>query len=154
MGQERKGEPEMSDERLLRVKPPERAITIEREVPFHDLDPLQVVWHGNYYKYFEMGRQALQRAHRIDVGDLIELGFHWYVIETRARHIAPLRYGDRFRVSSWFGSTDPKIAIAYEIVSVATNRRVARGVTVMVTTTPTGEMLLETPREILDRIGS
>ena len=22
-------------------------------IPFHDLDPLHVVWHGNYYKYFD-----------------------------------------------------------------------------------------------------
>ena len=23
-------------------------------VPFHDLDPMQIMWHGNYLKYFDM----------------------------------------------------------------------------------------------------
>ena len=32
---------------------------IEIEVPFHDLDPMDVVWHGNYVRYFERARHAL-----------------------------------------------------------------------------------------------
>jgi acyl-CoA thioesterase FadM len=28
-------------------------------VPFHDLDPMQIMWHGNYLKYFDMTRSAL-----------------------------------------------------------------------------------------------
>ena len=26
---------------------------------FHDLDPMQIVWHGNYMRYFETARTAL-----------------------------------------------------------------------------------------------
>ena len=34
---------------------------IERDmvVPFFDLDPMQVVWHGHYYKYMELARTEL-----------------------------------------------------------------------------------------------
>ena len=28
------------------------------EVPFYDVDPMSVVWHGNYVKYLEDGREA------------------------------------------------------------------------------------------------
>lgn len=143
----------MKDERALRSKPPDDAVRVELEVPFHDVDPLMVAWHGHYYKYFEIGRQALQRKHRVDAPDLREMGYHWYVIETRARHVAPMRYGDRFQVSAWFFETTPRIGIAYEITNLASGRRAARGVTVLVTTRPDGEMLWETPREILERIG-
>lgn len=144
----------MSSEAALRGKPPAGAAVVELEVPFHDVDPLQVVWHGNYYKYFEIARQALQRQHRVDAPDLVGLGYHWYVIETRARHVAPLRYGERFEVRAWFCERDPRIGIAYEITSKTSGRRAARGVTILVTTRPDGEMLLETPREILERISS
>lgn len=139
-------------ERALREKAPLRAVSIELEVPFHDVDPLLVAWHGHYYKYFELARQQLQRKHRVDAPDLMELGFHWYVIETRSRHVAPLRYGERFAVTAWFCELDPRIGIAYEITSRGTGRRAARGVTVLVTTKPNGELLMETPHEILRRI--
>ncbi len=139
-------------ERALREKAPESAVSIELEVPFHDVDPLLVAWHGHYYKYFEIARQELQRKHRVDAPDLVELGFRWYVIETRSRHVAPLRYGERFVVQSWFCETDPRIGIAYEIISKTSLRRAARGVTVLVTTKSNGELLMETPREILERI--
>ena len=137
----------------LRQKAPEDAVRVALEVPFHDVDPLLVAWHGHYYKYFEIARTALQRAHRLDAPDLRDLGFHWYVIETRTRHVAPLRYGERFEVTAWFSERDPRIGISYELTSLATGKRAARGLTTLVTTRPDGEMLLETPREILERIG-
>ena len=28
----------------------------EITIPFFDLDPMNVVWHGNYIKYFEIAR--------------------------------------------------------------------------------------------------
>jgi acyl-CoA thioester hydrolase len=142
----------VSDERALRSRVPEDAVCVTLEVPFHDVDPLRVAWHGHYYKYFELARQELQRRHRVDAPDLVELGYHWYVIETRARHVAPLRYAEKFEVRAWFVERDPRIAIAYEIASLASGRRAARGLTVLVTTRADGEMLLETPRAILDRI--
>jgi acyl-CoA thioester hydrolase len=32
---------------------------VELEVPFFDLDPMNIVWHGNYVKYLEVARCAL-----------------------------------------------------------------------------------------------
>ena len=32
---------------------------IERKVRFDELDPLNIVWHGNYASFFEEGRIAL-----------------------------------------------------------------------------------------------
>ena len=31
-------------------------------VSFHDCDPMGVVWHGNYFRFFEIGREALLRS--------------------------------------------------------------------------------------------
>ena len=36
-------------------------VEVELEVPFHDVDMLQLVWHGHYYKYFELARTQLLR---------------------------------------------------------------------------------------------
>ena len=79
--------------------------SIELEVPFHDVDPMGVVWHGHYYKYLELARTELLRSRRLDVPDLLELGLGFIMIESGCRYAAPLRYGDRVRVAAWFRNT-------------------------------------------------
>jgi acyl-CoA thioester hydrolase len=32
---------------------------VEITIPFHDVDMMGVVWHGNYFRYFEIAREAL-----------------------------------------------------------------------------------------------
>ncbi len=149
---------EHRDARDLRARPPTDAVSVELEVPFHDLDPLFVAWHGWYYKYFEIARTALFRAHRIDAVDMIPLNLGFYVIETRARHIRPLRYGERFRVAAWFTEHESRVGVAYEVTSVKEGHRVARGKTTLVTTVRKkhgpgeDEMLFETPAVLVERI--
>ena len=135
-----------------RHNPPTDCATIDGEVPFHDCDPLGVVWHGHYYKYLELARTALFRRHRIDGLDLIPLALKMYVVESECRHIAPLRYGDRYRVSAWFVETEQRLHVAYDVHNLTEDKRAARGRTILVTTNADGGLLLETPAVLRDRI--
>ena len=121
-------------------------------MPFHDVDALRLVWHGHYYKYLELARTALLRDCRLDTGDLRGLGFGMLMIESRCRHLAPLRYGDIACVSAWFRDVKHRIRIAYEIVRTSDHVRVARAETTLVTLTRGGDLLLETPEVIRRRL--
>lgn len=149
---------EAIEARSMREKAPANAIAVELEAPFHDLDPLFVVWHGWYYKYFEIARTALFRAHEIDVTDMMPLHLGFYVIETRAKHLRPLRYGEKFKVAAWFTECESRVGVAYEITSALEGHRIARGKTVLVTTQrhtngpEVDTMLFETPEVLLTRI--
>jgi acyl-CoA thioester hydrolase len=125
---------------------------VELEVAFHDVDGLQVVWHGNYLKYFELARTALLRSRGLDVHDIDRLGYRLVVVETHCRHTFPLRYGERFRVNAWFRDVDYRLCVAYELTNLAHDRRAARGHTTLVTTDAEGQLLLGTPPAILDRL--
>lgn len=127
-------------------------VTFEHEVAFHDVDGLQVVWHGNYLKYFELARTALMRSRRLDVEDIGRLGYRLVVVESHCRHTFPLRYGERFRVHAWFRDVEYRLCVAYELFNLAHDRRAARGHTTLVTTDPQGQLLLATPQGILDRL--
>ena len=50
---------------------------IEIEVPFNDLDPMGVVWHGNYLAYLERARSALLTKLGYDYEEMVESGFAW-----------------------------------------------------------------------------
>jgi len=76
-------------------KPLNPSAEILLEVPFHDVDMMGVVWHGHYYKYFELARTALFRKFQCDTNDLLVLGMVLPVIESRCRYLSPLTYGMR-----------------------------------------------------------
>jgi acyl-CoA thioester hydrolase len=129
-------------------------VQVELEIPFHDTDAMQVVWHGHYYKYFELARTQLLRKVGLDRGDLVGPRFLFMVIESRCRHAFPLAYGERARVAAWFRDVRHRLDIHFEITNLSRGRRAARGHTTLVTLDTRGRMLLETPREILERLGA
>ena len=128
--------------------------SVELEVPFHDVDALQVVWFGNYYKYLDVARTRLFREAKLDTADLVSLGCGMLVIESACRYVSPLRYGDRARVRGWLSDVKHRLSIQYEIDNLSAGRRAARGHMVLVTTTLAGEMHLRTPNAILERLGA
>jgi acyl-CoA thioester hydrolase len=132
--------------------PPAGAVAVELEIPFHDVDVLEVAWHGHYSKYLEVARTALMRARRLDNDDLRALGFRFLVVESHLRHLAPLRYGDRARVTAWFLEVENRLRVAYQVENLATGRLAAHGWNVLATTLATGELCLETPPPILERL--
>jgi acyl-CoA thioester hydrolase len=129
-----------------------REVSVEHEVPFHDVDALRVVWHGHYFKYFELARTALLRSCALDAGELIGGRFQFLVIDARCRHVGPLRYGDRMRIHAWFSDLHRRIGIAYELWNLTLERRAARGHTWLATLDREGKLLFETPDEVVRRI--
>jgi acyl-CoA thioester hydrolase len=131
---------------------PRYRVEVELEVPFHDVDGLQVVWHGHYYKYFELARTALFRRCKLDIPDMIELGYRMVVIESKCRHIYPLRYGDKFRVSACFKEVEYRLHVAFDIFNVSAERRAAKGHTLLATLDTAGTLLLATPAAMVARL--
>lgn len=44
-------------------------------VRFSEVDAMQVVWHGEYVRYFEDGREAFGRRYGIGYQDIIRAGY-------------------------------------------------------------------------------
>ena len=102
--------------------------SVEFTVPFHDTDAMQVVWHGNYLKYFEIAKDALFAELGLDlVGFFTKTGFLFPVIRTTTKHIFPLRYSDRFRCTASMVECRRKIAVDFEIRLVDDDTLCARG---------------------------
>ncbi len=124
-------------------------VHVDLEVPFHDVDVLQIVWHGHYYKYMELGRTALLRARGLDVPQIRDLGYRLLLVDSHCRHTFPLHYAEQARVSAWFVSVAPRLVIAYRIRNLSQDRCSARGQTILITTDASGRMLPETPDDLL-----
>jgi acyl-CoA thioester hydrolase len=112
---------------MMRVKPP-LSCEIEGRVAFYEVDPLQIVWHGNYFNYFELARQTLLA--RRDV-DLYEYGKHtqffFPIIRTATTHYSPLRYGDIFICLATLAEARTKIVVDFEVSVKNQSRICAKG---------------------------
>jgi len=120
------------------------------DVPFYDLDGLNVVWHGHYYKYFEAARTAFLRSIGFDAPQMKRSGYVWFVIESHCRYIAPMRYGMTVVVSASLADVEHRIKFIYTILDKKTGRRLASGHTVQAAIdAKTGALCLQTPRNFL-----
>jgi acyl-CoA thioester hydrolase len=127
-------------------------VRVELEVPFHDVDALRLVWHGHYFKYFEIARTKLLRGIGLDAGDLIGPRYRFLVTESHCRHARRLEYAERFEVAAWIREFEHRVWIDFEIMSIDHQHRCARGYTVLASVDAEGQLLLRTPAAIRERI--
>ena len=127
-------------------------VSVELKVPFHDCDPLFVVWHGRYFQYLEVARCALLASYSLDVEDVRGMGLRMYVTDARCRYMFPLSFNDEFRVTARVTAGRPLLRVSYEITNLTHKRKSARAFTVLATTDGAGNLLPETPDEVFERL--
>lgn len=131
---------------------PAHARSVIQRVPFHDCDPLGVVWHGRYFEYFEAARCALLDSVGLDVPHVRALSLRMYVSEVRCRYNAPMQYGDEIRAWAWFSEIGPVLKVSYDLDNVTSGRKCVRAFTRLALTDAEGRFLTELPPEVRTRL--
>lgn len=103
---------------------------VEMEVPFFDVDSLNIVWHGNYCKYFEIARCELLHKIGYDYTDMRNTGYAFPVVELKAKYILPLVFQQRIRIRAELLEWEHRLKCAYEICDAQTGVVHTRGFTV------------------------
>ena len=90
---------------------------VKSRVLFHDLDMMQVVWHGNYFKYFGEARLALFEQAGLESLYLPDPEARWLypVVRSEVKHVRPLRFMDEFTVTARLREAKYKLVIDFEI---------------------------------------
>ncbi len=134
--------------------PAQFAIEIALEPAFHDCDPMQVVWHGNYFRYFEIARCALLRRFDYDYPQMHASGYLFPIVDARVKYIRSLRFAQPFKVKTWISEWENRLKLEYEIRDAASDEVLTRAHTIQVAVTvATGEMLYISPDVLLARLG-
>jgi acyl-CoA thioester hydrolase len=123
-------------------------------IPFHDLDPLEICWHGHYVRYFELARAALLQSIDYDYPQMRESGYAWPVIELFIRYAQPLKYQQQIEIKAFLMEWENRLKVDYLILDCATGRRLTRGHTVQVAVDMrTREMCLASPVVLAEKLG-
>lgn len=88
---------------------------VEITVPFFDLDPAGVAWHGRYFQYFELARCELLERVDYSYDAMMKSGILWPVADTRVRYVKPLVLNQKILVSAYLREWEMRIVIDYRI---------------------------------------
>jgi acyl-CoA thioester hydrolase len=132
-----------------------RRATVRLRVPFCDVDPMQVVWHGNYFKYFDCAREALFDEAGLDLTRMYaDQGIAFPVTRSRAKHIRPLRFRDEFDCSASLAEAGCRIVIDFAIRLTRDGTLCTRGQTEQVAVRlPDGTLELDLPAFVKQALG-
>ena len=126
----------------------------EIDVQFFDLDPMHIVWHGNYVRYLEIARCALLDSINYNYVQMQDSGYMWPVIDLNLRYIGSAVFGQRIKVRAELVEWESRLKVDYVITDAASGKRLTRASTTQVAVDiATGEMCFGSPAILFEKLG-
>lgn len=75
-------------------------VTVERQVRFEEVDPLNIVWHGRYPSFFEDARVAFGEKFGIGYMECYAQGILTPIKKMHVDYFRPLRFQERFTIEA------------------------------------------------------
>ena len=116
------------------------------EIRFSELDPMGVVWHGNYVKYLEDVREAFGEKFGLSYIDVFENGYMTPIVKLDIDYKHSVKYGEKIAVEINFAdSKAAKLVFFYKIRNAETNEILAEAATIQVLVDKNMELQLMAP---------
>lgn len=128
--------------------------SVEIDVPFHDVDMMEIAWHGHYVRYFEIARCKLFDQLDYNYRQMRDSGYAWPVIDLHVRYVQPLMFQQKVTVTAWIAEWENRLRVQYLITDVE-GKRLTKGHTDQVAINmKTNELMLATPAILLEKLGA
>lgn len=139
----------------IKDKPRSRwSAEVDLQIQFYDLDPMEIVWHGNYVKYLEVARCALLESINYNYPEMQESGYSWPVIDLHLRYAHPAIFGQHIKVRADIIEWENRLKIEYVITDIRSGQRLTRGTTTQVAVEmATREMCFASPPVLFQKLG-
>jgi acyl-CoA thioester hydrolase len=120
---------------------------------FYDLDPMNVVWHGNYTRWLEQVRTKLMESIGYSFREMRDSGYIWPIVDLRIKYVRPVRFGHEIAVTATIVEFENRLRIDYRIRDVATGEVLTKASTTQVAViAESGELCLECPAALTDKL--
>lgn len=105
-----------------------RVVETTLRVRYAETDAMGVVYHANYFIWFEAGRGDYFRALDQDYDELEKRGYLLPVSEAYARYHAPAHFSDLITVRTWVKQTQSRsVTLGYEVRNAANQQCLVTG---------------------------
>jgi acyl-CoA thioester hydrolase len=128
--------------------------SVDIEIPFHDVDVMEIVWHGHYAKYFEIARCALLEQIDYNYPQMRASGYAWPIIDLRVRYVKPAVFGQKITVNATIVEWENRLKIDYKITDKSKGVRLVKGHSIQVAVDmQTKAMCFESPGILFEKLG-
>lgn len=126
---------------------------VDMVVPFYDVDPMRIVWHGNYVKYIEDARCVLLDKIGYNYNTMEESGFMWPIVDMRLKYVASAVFGSNIRIHASLVEFETRIKIEYVIECLDTAKVLTKAHTIQVALDlQSQELQFEAPAVFTDKV--
>lgn len=126
---------------------------IDTEVAFYEVDPMQIMWHGNYINFMERARCALLEKIGYTYVDMEKDGYGWPVVDVHVKYLKPLQFRQKVRVTARITEYEFGLRLTYTFVDIETGKVTTRAETTqMAINIKTRETNIVSPRELVEKI--
>lgn len=116
------------------------------KVRFSEIDSMQIVWHGEYVRYFEDGRESFGKRYGLVYMDIYGEGYMVPIVDLNCQFKQPLSFGEEVIIETRYISCEAaKIQFEYVLYRATDNNIVATGSTTQVFLNKDKELELITP---------
>jgi acyl-CoA thioester hydrolase len=133
---------------------PDLSAQCEIRAEFFDIDPMEVVWHGNYVRYLESARAVLLEKFNYGYPQMRQSGYSWPVVDMRLKYVAPVVYAQRITVQARIVEWENRLRITYMIRDAQSGQKLTIAHTTQVAIDmSSGSMCFVCPPVLWERLG-
>ena len=108
---------------------------------FQDADPMGVIYHGNYFRFFEEVRRILMEKIDYSYREMVASGYSWPVIDSYVKYVRPIPFNHEIRVTAKLSDWEHYMRVDYVIFDAETGVRMTKGYTRQVAVDMSTEMM-------------
>lgn len=104
-------------------------VTVYHQVSFFEMDPMNVVWHGNYINLFEKARAELVLKLGLTYPRMAELGHTWPVVKLRCKYLKPATLNQKLAITAELKDYVNSLTMTFTIRDAETQELLTKGET-------------------------
>ncbi len=123
------------------------------KVPFYDLDPMNVVWHGNYIKYLEESRCDMLSKIGYTYTDMMNEGIAYPIATMDLKFVKSAKFLQELKVVTTLVEYEPALIIKYSIYDKISNELIFKAKSMQICVDlKTGESLYSAPKKFVEKL--
>jgi acyl-CoA thioester hydrolase len=123
------------------------------KIYFYDVDPMNVVWHGNYLRFFEKARSALFDLLDYNYAQMKDSGYLWPIVDFRIKFVRPLLLQQRVIVEAGLIEYENRLKIDYHICDEDSGDILTKASSIQVAVKEGSQVLeFESPSVLIERV--
>lgn len=123
------------------------------QVPFFDVDSMNIVWHGHYVKYLELARCQLLDTLGYGYREMADTGYGFPIVDLHIKYIKPLTFEQNVIITASLIEWHYRIKINYLIHDADSGDKLTKAHTIQAAVEKkSGNLCLECPPQLTEKV--